>query len=815
MLTSCKSTRAGRGEESQVASTRGRTISLIVAALASAITAVAAPWDAPDLNPVAFRQAPKHAPIVLVEKGAAKGSIAVMGKANAKAAAQLQAFIASATGVTLPLTTDRIDKPAIVLGDCPQAKAIGLDSSKLPPEGLAIKTAADAVFIVGRSMNRGADGLLWGIYEFAERYVGVRWYFPPATEDGPDIGQSIPKLAGLSVPAVWLEDAPVFRKRVIWPPVSNPWHGNGIKLGPLHTFLRHGSSWPIDLRVHQPYWERDADLVANHPEVFQQQKDGKRQHNVICYSHPKTLDMYLQGIQNFVDGKKPLYAPINGKAITVSPADVELACYCEYCRKLWDDQGGQYGGASKVMASFVDRLARQVLKRWPKQGFTIIFLPYLNYTQAPDGFKFPGNVEVQICGMPGMASYKEPAIRDAEQANIDKWVEISGRRIQNWHYNVWPAHKTKAAYHYPHVVKDFYQRNLKTTVGTFINGDFNHWPRQHISLYCWLKVLWNPEFDVDAAVDVFCTRMFGPAAATMREMLGLQIDGWEKSRWPGGRFSPKGIYEASFPPARSEKIKALFAKARKEVGADRLLMARLDYYEPSLTDFFKEADMMSGKGFKSLQMQKTGEAPTLDGKLDEAVWQRAPAVSFVKATGKSKGKPAKYPTTVQALWTTKGVTFGFRLSEPTPNLLETKNGGHDNGNMWWDDNVEIFIDVTGKSEGEFYQFIVNPDGNYWDSKGKDTTWECPGFAAKSHIGKDFWSLEVFIPYAAIPEAKVPGSGTHTVWTGNFTRHRVADRGLKSTKPPQEGSVREYQRMNTTGSKTSDNLADFAELKFIE
>ena len=182
--------------------------------------------------------------------------------------------------------------------------------------------------------------------------------------------------------------------------------------------------------------------------------------------------------------------------------------------------------------------------------------------------------------------------------------------------------------------------------------------------------------------------------------------------------------------------------------------------------------------------------------------------------GKGKGKP-KYATTVQGVWTPEGITFGFHMVEPTPQLLETKNGGHDNGSVWWDDCIEIFLDVTGKSEGEFYQFIVNPQGNYWDSKLKDTTWECPGFRAKAHRGTDSWSLEVFLPYAAFPEARRPGSGTHTAWTGNFTRHRVADRGLKSTKPPQEGSVREYQRMNTTGATASDNLADFAAIKFVE
>jgi len=756
---------------------------------------------------------PQHAPVELVKDGQARASIVVMNRVvNAR---DLQKYIQQATGAQLPIVNDKLEGPAVVLGDCPEAAALGLDSRRMPPEGFTIKTSADRMFIVGNNSGRNANGVQWGVSEFLERFLGMRWYFPPATEDGPDIGQSIPKSRDLIVPPVWLEDAPAFRMRELWPSVSDSWHGRGIRMGPLHTFLRSGNSWPIRLRVHQPNWSRYEELKKDRPEVYQMRKDGSRQYSVLCYSHPKTLQTYLEGIQNFADGKRPIFAPISGKAITVSPADVELACYCDHCRRLWDDEGGQYGGASKVMATFVDKLAREVLRRWPAQGFTIIYLPYLNYTAAPDGFKFPNNVQVQLCGMPGLATYKEPAIRQAEQANIDRWITISGRPIEDWHYCCWPAHKTKAAYQYPHVIKQFYQQNRRKTVGTFINGTGNHWPRQHISLYCWLKVLWDPEFDVDAAVDEFCRRMFGRAAGTMRELVGMQIDGWEQSRWPGSRFSPKGIYEASFPPESISKMKQLFARARGEAKGDSLVMARLDYYAPALEAFFEEADVMSGRGFKPLLAQKVDENPTLDGKLDDSQWQRAAANSFVKAGGKDQGKPARYPTTVRAVWTTDGITFGFHMQEPTPHLLETRHGGHDNGEVFWDDNIEIFVDVTGRNEGEFYQFIVNPEINYWDSKQKDTTWECPGFRAKSHRGKDFWSIEVFLPYAAFPEAAKPGSGTDTVWTGNFTRHRVADKGLKSQKPQQEGSVREYQRMNTTGAKTSDNLADFSEIKFIE
>jgi len=764
--------------------------------------------DADDLNPVTFLAAPSHKPIVLVRNGQAMAGI---WRQSGGDPVEIQRTIREATGVSLPILEGEIRTPAIVIGDCDLARQHGLDGSKMPPEGFAIKTAPGFVFIVGNG-----DGTKWGCYEFLERFVGLRWYFPPAAEGGEDIGRDVPRTAELSIDAVWLEDAPVFPMRVIWPDVSMPWSGKGINLKPLHQFLRSGSSWPVRVQVHKPDWSSDEYLRRTRPEVFQLRKDGSRQFDVLCYGNPMTLQTYLEGIQNHIDGKTPRYAPVSASgAITVSPADVELACYCADCRALWDDDGGQYGAASRVMAAFVDHLARAVLDRWPERQFTIIYLPYLNYTAAPDGIHFPGNVEVQLCGMPGLAMYKEQVVRVAEQANIDKWIDATGRRIQNWHYSAWPAHKTAAAYQYVHVIRDFYQANRDKTVGTFINGEFNHWPRQHISLYCWMKLLWNPDFNVDAAMNEFTRRMFGPAAATMRELLAAQLDDWEQSQWSGGRLSPRGVYGVSFTPDRVERIKALLTKARQQADKDPLTLARLDYYASGMQAFFDEAALMAGEGFRPLAAQKTGENPNVDGVLDEPAWQFATATPFVTATGDNRGKPPKYPTTVQALWTTDGITFGLTMTEPTPDRLETVNGGRDDGQMWWDDNIEIFIDVTARNEGEFYQLLINARGQYLDSRRKDATWNCPGFKAACFRGATFWSMEVFIPYAAFPEANIPRSGTPAVWTGNLTRHRVCDRGLKPAAAPIPGSSREYTRMNTTGAPNSDNLADFGEIRFVE
>jgi len=57
----------------------------------------------------------------------------------------------------------------------------------------------------------------------------------------------------------------------------------------------------------------------------------------------------------------------------------------------------------------------------------------------------------------------------------------------------------------------------------------NFWTIQTVSTYCWLRLLWNPDHDVDATINEFCRRMFDKAEKPMRELVQIQIDGWEKA----------------------------------------------------------------------------------------------------------------------------------------------------------------------------------------------------------------------------------------------------------------------------------------------
>jgi hypothetical protein len=169
--------------------------SFLFTLLIPATLVAAQPWESADLNPVRMKAAPNHASVALVQAGKPRSSIVVMGRPTG--ASSLQHFIKAATGAELPIVKDLPIGPAIVLGDCEQAAALGLDSAKMPP--------------------------------------------------------------------VWIEDAPVFRMRVMWPPMSQPRHGRGISLSGVQSFSRAGNSWPTRLKVHQPNWSPYEELKKNRP----------------------------------------------------------------------------------------------------------------------------------------------------------------------------------------------------------------------------------------------------------------------------------------------------------------------------------------------------------------------------------------------------------------------------------------------------------------------------------------------------------------------------------------------------------------------
>ena len=98
------------------------------------------------------------------------------------AAKELQTYFQQCTGVDLPIVTEQPaqDVPTIVLGCGPAAESLGVKPTpaSLEEQGYTLRTVGDHVVIAGTP----AAGTLYGVYDFLETCLGVRWFAPGVTK---------------------------------------------------------------------------------------------------------------------------------------------------------------------------------------------------------------------------------------------------------------------------------------------------------------------------------------------------------------------------------------------------------------------------------------------------------------------------------------------------------------------------------------------------------------------------------------------------------------------------------------------------------
>ena len=146
----------------------------------------------------------------------------------------------------------------------------------------------------------------------------------------------------------------------------------------------------------------------------------------------------------------------------------------------------------------------------------------------------------------------------------------------------------------------------------------------------------------------------------------------------------------------------------------------------------------------------TGEPPKIDGSLDDAAWKQAAEAKDFKLT---EGEAPKGKCRLLMLQDDKNLYIAVECFETEKDLKALKADvmQHDGEMIWEDDEVELFIDPTGKRDWPYYQIIVNSKGTTWDAvmtsqTEPDLAWE-PKYESKVKIGKESWCLEMALPFA--------------------------------------------------------------------
>ena len=188
-----------------------------------------------------------------------------------------------------------------------------------------------------------------------------------------------------------------------------------------------------------------------------------------------------------------------------------------------------------------------------------------------------------------------------------------------------------------------------------------------------------------------------------------------------------------------------------------------------------------------LDVPRLKHVPEIDGRLDEAVWQRAARADTLYKFfwgGNFAAPPAEVQSTFYVGYTAEALYIGFRGHDDHPDSLvakitesdPTKDGAlSDRGTgalnqIWSDDCIELLFDAN-LDHRSYTQFFINSLGvreDNWESGSRNWDWSWSGdVQVAAHVGEDFWSLEFKLNFG---QKELPRPEPGAIWGFNLVRN---------------------------------------------
>jgi hypothetical protein len=537
------------------------------------------------------------------------------------AAQELVYHVEKATGAKLPVLAEgavtATSVPAgtnlrIYVGNTRAARASGINVEQIAPETFVLKTGESALYIAGNDgagdpLDRDtAAGTLFGVYEWLERDLGVRWVWPGS------LGTFVPKARTVTIRTVNETISPRFFQRHVRAGLSfkseHPALGFTPKAAEEYAkeqtiFLRRSrmgrNQRPTYGHAFTDWWEKYG---AEHPEWFQlvngkrgPEKPGARYS--MCVSNPglhqKIVDLWKEkGGAAKTDGPSYINAVEN---------DILGLCECENC-KAWD--GPQPADKDKFYApNFKVYGARFVSDRYAKfekaiydiavkenANAVVVGYVYFNYFQAPtSGVKLNSSILLGYC--PSAGWY--PRMDDENewyQRQWKGWGDAGAKLFMRTNYFL-------DGYCMPFIFAHQFADDFKFAVrngmvGTDFDSLTGQWSTQGPNLYLLMRLHNRPDANTDDLLAEYYSA-FGPAASAVKEY----FDYWERYtmdnrpliynafedrvaiRWRSwAKAAHKVFPQASFAPGE-----ALLAKAAKAAAGDKEASERVAFLQKGLT----------------------------------------------------------------------------------------------------------------------------------------------------------------------------------------------------------------------------------------
>ncbi|MFA6715685.1 MAG: DUF4838 domain-containing protein, partial [Victivallaceae bacterium] len=445
-------------------------------------------------------------PFILAENGIAKAVIVCMpdsGKVAEFAASELKYYLDKSTGASFKILDKKPASGAMILvGESSESRELGVSVKDLKYDGFFLKRSGDIFIIAGKDdknfdipgrLNRNPSpakprtllfgnerATLFGVYEFLERTIGLRWYFPGKH------GEYVPAKQKLVIPdKLKQKNEPCFMFR--YSHIASGRKGSkefadypeiGLTNAEVNLWLlrnkRSSQFFPVN---HMPPHAKFKERFADHPEYFALTKARKRDNKLkryhLCYSNPDLLDEISKDVEAFFGGQLPLSRGLKawngsiayGDYYSLLPHDSFGGCFCKDCIK----KRNKTTNWSELVWGYVVTVAGQVSKKYPDKYITCLCYP--PYNKVPQTVNLPGNVVVGL-SLYGPAIAADDKSFAWQKEQIKKWRDFSNhKKVFLWTYNCLEIYNREVLQGIPklqtHAIKKFYSSLKGDIVGAF------------------------------------------------------------------------------------------------------------------------------------------------------------------------------------------------------------------------------------------------------------------------------------------------------------------------------------------------------------
>lgn len=494
--------------------------------------------------------------VVIVDDGKANAAISIAKQASSmvvEAAELLQTMVKKSSGVKLRIVKqgDKFDEKIII------RLVIDNGGDKLDKDGFVISSPAqNTLEIKGGSES----GVLFGVQELLERYLGVRWLIPG------DLGEHVPPHSTIAIPRDKIRQEPAFFSRQLSGSLTK-------RQGPQRTFLiRQRMHGRVNFH-HNLSNLYSLKYATNHP-IFFPVINGKR---YIPASARERWQPELNADGIIEEGTNTI-----NKFFNRNP-HVESYSLGMNDSGSWSDSAIKSAGSRRNSVGLPDlsdyyfrwanKIAEGVHIKHPGKFFGC--LAYRELLDPPTKTKLNPYILPFVCY--DRMFWLNPDMRRRDMERTRNWNKVAERLA--WYDYVYGGAWYKLPRFYPHLMAEYlrFAHNNKVVAYYAEAYPIQEWI-EGPKFYLLLRLLWNPDLDVDVVLDEWCRAAVGEKSAQhLKKYYKFCEDFWTsripKTKWFKGYIgetylSPKNYDYADVTAADIKYCEELMQNVVKDAESE-------------------------------------------------------------------------------------------------------------------------------------------------------------------------------------------------------------------------------------------------------